>query len=410
MHIVSTVTKTQATDVPVVLITLDGNRKFLPRPETYEAMDRLVREHYQVDSHAGLKFEVSCWDVCAGQSVEVTEAAYPLLVPLLDSVSVVVVQGGRHRAMPTPSATPSLREDEIEDSDEQAVREHLAAAPEPSSGRATESPPRRAPKVESEDDEEVFVGSRYCSDADRSVSLHDDDDEEEDEEEEDAPHARQVLSKEFPSAKRRAKSRVVPDDEDELEEEVPSAHQVVRKEVASERKQAKGKVVQGDEDEREPPAPARIVKQEPLGEKPQVKPLRTTPKPHAESSKAAAAAKSREPTNRPDDTAESSRVASVKDERFKVYISGPRPEHKAEFMTRGGHVVRKVLAGACKTFDLDLEHAKLMVCTPIPNDDGVIEMAQFECEKGETIARSGVVPNSKLVVRIEYGDEDEDED
>ncbi|KAJ7684474.1 hypothetical protein DFH06DRAFT_969141 [Mycena polygramma] len=99
MHIISTINpKTQsADDVPVVLITLEGKSKFLPRPETYKEMQRLVRNHYDIDANVGLQFEVSSWDVCDGKSVEVTEAAYPLLAPLLDSVSTVVVQAGTSR-------------------------------------------------------------------------------------------------------------------------------------------------------------------------------------------------------------------------------------------------------------------------------------------------------------------------
>lgn len=60
-----------------------------------QEMQRLVRDHYEIDSRAGLQFEVSTWDVCAGRDVEVTEAAYPFLAPLLDIVSVVVVEAGR---------------------------------------------------------------------------------------------------------------------------------------------------------------------------------------------------------------------------------------------------------------------------------------------------------------------------
>ncbi|KAJ7253382.1 hypothetical protein B0H12DRAFT_1219225 [Mycena haematopus] len=403
MHISSTITKTQG-DIPVVLITLDGNRKFLPRPETYEEMDRLVREHYQVDSRTRLQFEVSSWDVCAGQSAEVTEAAYPLLVPLLDSVSAVVVQGVRHRAMPSPSATPPLpAEDEIED--EQTVQDHLA---ESHHGRGTESPARRAPNVESED-EEVFVGSMYGDDeVDRLDRENEDDgdeeeeEEEEDELEEDAPHARQVLNKEFPSGSKQAKRKVVQDDEEQ--EDVPPMRQVPSKALPAERKPGKGKVVQ---EEDEVPSP-RPVKQEPLEEKPQVK-AKAAPKPHAESSKAPTpkAPKSRGLANRSADTAESSHGASGIDERFKVHIKGPRPGDKAEFMTRGGHIVGKVLAGACKTFNLDIDHAKLMLCMPMV-EDGEIQMVHFECDRDETVARSGISPNSKLIVRVEYEDAEED--
>ncbi|KAJ7700894.1 hypothetical protein B0H17DRAFT_1046958 [Mycena rosella] len=150
MHILSTINaKTQSSDdVPVVLVTLDGRSKFLPRPETHKEMQRLVRAHYEIDPHAALRFEVSTWDVCAGQNVEVTEAAYALLSPFLDSVAVVVVPG-RARAMPTPSATPPLHGDDGSE-DEQSVREQLE--PEDSQGRVAESPPRRGLKLEPEDE------------------------------------------------------------------------------------------------------------------------------------------------------------------------------------------------------------------------------------------------------------------
>lgn len=36
-------------------------------------------------------------------------------------------------------------------------------------------------------------------------------------------------------------------------------------------------------------------------------------------------------------------------------IYGPRDNQEAAFKTRGQHVVKKVLAGACKTFNVDFE-------------------------------------------------------
>ncbi|KAJ7144922.1 hypothetical protein C8R43DRAFT_891098 [Mycena crocata] len=97
MHIISTINaKTQSTeDVPVVLVNLGGKRKFLPRAETYKEMQRLVRYHYNIESSStALHFEVSSWDVCDGENVEVTEGAYGMLAPLLDRVSVVVAESG----------------------------------------------------------------------------------------------------------------------------------------------------------------------------------------------------------------------------------------------------------------------------------------------------------------------------
>jgi hypothetical protein len=126
-----------------------------------------------------------------------------------------------------------------------------------------------------------------------------------------------------------------------------------------------------------------------------------------------------------EDTAKSSDT----DERFKVYIEGPLPHHKADFMTRGGHLVRKVLSGVCKTFELDIEQfvsrpffdgafliyrsfsSRLMLVVPMPDEDGEMVEHLFECANDETIARSGVKPDSKLVVRnIEHDELDEDED
>ncbi|KAJ7578249.1 hypothetical protein C8J56DRAFT_969502 [Mycena floridula] len=94
---------------------------------------------------------------------------------------------------------------------------------------------------------------------------------------------------------------------------------------------------------------------------------------------------------------------ALTDERFKVYISGPLPGQMAEFMTRGGHLVRKVLSGACKTFGLDPHGARLMV---IISADGLEEEHRFECENEETMARAGVEPGMHLV--IETMDEEDD--
>ncbi|KAJ7778711.1 hypothetical protein DFH07DRAFT_911040 [Mycena maculata] len=177
MHITSTINaKTQSTDdVPVVLVTLGGKRKFLPRPETYLEMKRLVRSHYDVDHRAVLQFEVSTWDVCGGQNVEVTEPAYALLAPLLDSVSVVVSQAGRDRVIPTPSATPPLHADEGSE-DEDSVREQLE--PEPTQSGAPETPLRRVPKVEPEDEEEMHGESRYEEgDAEESTNVQEEEEE-----------------------------------------------------------------------------------------------------------------------------------------------------------------------------------------------------------------------------------------
>lgn len=46
---------------------------------------------------------------------------------------------------------------------------------------------------------------------------------------------------------------------------------------------------------------------------------------------------------------------SDENKRFSISVMGPRPTHRAEFKTRGKHLVKKVLVAACKTFGLDYE-------------------------------------------------------
>jgi hypothetical protein len=64
-----------------------------------QKLQHIVRACYKIDPHATLQFEVSTWDVCAGNSVEVTEAAYVPLAPFMDNVSVVMAYGACHRIL-----------------------------------------------------------------------------------------------------------------------------------------------------------------------------------------------------------------------------------------------------------------------------------------------------------------------
>lgn len=55
------------------------------------------------------------------------------------------------------------------------------------------------------------------------------------------------------------------------------------------------------------------------------------------------------------------RPSSSADERFQVSINGPDLDQTAEIKTRGKHLVRKVLAAVCKTFNLDYERCDLLI-------------------------------------------------
>jgi hypothetical protein len=122
----------------------------------------------------------------------------------------------------------------------------------------------------------------------------------------------------------------------------------------------------------------------------------------------------------------SSRHVGVKpdpDARYNVFISGPGPDQEAEFKTRGKHLVKKVLAGACKTFDLDLARYVLccsavewmvycvsdfawyrahLIVTKVING----EVEYFECPLDQTMAKCGVESGKKFFIHM---DEEVDE-
>ncbi|KAK1230529.1 hypothetical protein PQX77_006378 [Marasmius sp. AFHP31] len=95
------------------------------------------------------------------------------------------------------------------------------------------------------------------------------------------------------------------------------------------------------------------------------------------------------------------------DGRFKIFISGPKRSHRAEFMTKDRHKMKKVLTGACKTFKLDPERSRLELLVVKEDDGGDI---YIPCIGEETVGRAGVKPGSELKVVVEDGDELEDED
>ncbi|CAK5265127.1 unnamed protein product [Mycena citricolor] len=334
MHIVSTVNaKNQShQDIPVVLVSFDETRKFLPRCETYKEMQRIVKLNFGIDARTALILEVSTWDVCAGQNVEVTEGAYTLLAPFIDTLTVAVDPTGLARN--PPATTLSWPEDT--EVDMVVIQPDVARSAAPSSSRHAGGfyPTPEAEEEEEEEEEEV----------DRSIHVQDDN-------EEDPPHSRRALTKELSEAR----SRTQPNP--------GSATSSPKK--ASSSKQLTPKV-----------KPAPIVAASRNAS------IRSNQR--AESSQAAANATQ---TSRGDD------------ERFKISITGPDNE-RAEFTTRGGHSIRKVLGGACKNFDVDFDQARLFLFSQDRNGRTI----EIECDKDETVAQAGLVPHCRLIIRMDEDD------
>ncbi|KIK61036.1 hypothetical protein GYMLUDRAFT_43129 [Collybiopsis luxurians FD-317 M1] len=98
------------------------------------------------------------------------------------------------------------------------------------------------------------------------------------------------------------------------------------------------------------------------------------------------------------------------DPRFRVTIYGPGEDEKAEFMTRKKHTIKKVLAGACKSFGIDPTRAKLQQIVVVP-DEVTEELVShfYDCDNSETVGKAGIESNSNLRVVLE-GDGLEEEE
>ncbi|KAF5387202.1 hypothetical protein D9757_006887 [Collybiopsis confluens] len=94
------------------------------------------------------------------------------------------------------------------------------------------------------------------------------------------------------------------------------------------------------------------------------------------------------------------------DPRFKVTIYGLVGEEKAEFMTRKKHTIKKVLAGACKSFHIDPVHAKLQQIVEIPDEmTGELDSHFYDCNIAETVGMAGIDKDSTLRVVMKENEE-----
>ncbi|PPQ89884.1 hypothetical protein CVT25_004806 [Psilocybe cyanescens] len=92
-------------------------------------------------------------------------------------------------------------------------------------------------------------------------------------------------------------------------------------------------------------------------------------------------------------------IPAAEDPRFEIGIVGPGNDC-VQFKTRGKHQVRKVLAAACKTFDMDESRAQLVLSLSIEDEDGEIQVHNFVCAPEETIQGCGVNAGSKLYLKM----------
>ncbi|KAG6810323.1 hypothetical protein H0H92_012412 [Tricholoma furcatifolium] len=91
------------------------------------------------------------------------------------------------------------------------------------------------------------------------------------------------------------------------------------------------------------------------------------------------------------------------DARFMVTVYGPREDQAAEFKTRAGHKVKKVLESVCKTFGVPHERARLVLEVNVKGEQWL-----RECHPDETMGNCGVVDESRLLLQVDGVSEDDE--
>ncbi|KAF8161609.1 hypothetical protein B0H34DRAFT_796368 [Crassisporium funariophilum] len=367
MHMKSTTNPDSGSkgDIPVVIFSYGEDRRFLRVSEDYEDTLKRVIQAFDVDDM--ISFKTSSIDVCKGRDIEIDSSAYPLLWNLLEEVEIVPVKRknaqARGHERPQGHSSPIILDSNdpkwVDDGRQEKLSTDFSKT-NPANAAATSSrlqrvheEPMKSPEVQLEDVEEA--GNQSYSD-----EVHEQPDLEDSEPKAELffveSHTRIGAQDDKPSPRKigqGSSSRASPKAEKTEFDPHVNLERVVQREQPSEDETFKRK-----------------------GKSPY--------KPQA---------------------------ASVEeDPRFEIAIMGPNPEHFAQFKTRGKHPVRKVLAAACKTFNVNYERAHLVHSMSIEGEDGNSEIHDFECPRDETMSQCGVDSVSKLFVRVDDIEVDSEEE
>ncbi|CAA7263129.1 unnamed protein product [Cyclocybe aegerita] len=366
MHLRSTINQltTSNGNVPVAIFNYERKRKFIQISESYEETIQRVSSSFGIKEAQPrvLVLRTSAIDACRGEEVEIDPSAYPHLLSVLGEVTVVLEE---RENVPVPgnglpkvggnNPLPTPSATPLVGSVQVQVDVAVAG---PSNAKAAEAPPKEKNKPVPEEQQGYF-------DAEPP--------EEEYEDEEELLRAQE----EAPLKPAAGGSRLL----DKLDE-IASQGEPQKKFKAS-------------------MLPPVVTNTE------FPKPVKKEKVPHAEPSPAVETSSPRKAA-----------AGAQSDDRFEITINGPAPNQSAQFKTRGKHVIKKVLAAACKTFDIDEQSARLFLLMSVPDDDGTVLTHEFECPPDDSIARCGIDKDAKLFVRFAKevpgrraaeADEDEDE-
>ncbi|KAF5322351.1 hypothetical protein D9619_002204 [Psilocybe cf. subviscida] len=370
MHIHSTTNPLSRTEgnVPVAVFIFEDRRKFVRVSEDhFDTLERVARV-FDIADDAVLSIHTSSLDVCRGVAVEIDESAYPFMWTVLDEITVKV-EGTKARelAIPTPRATPFA--EVSRHSTSKASSSRLAAENFDDEEQIEEQEVAMGVNAEANDDEfadaeeayqrELLLEAEAVAEAEAAAKA-----EAEAMAEAEAEAAAAELAWDFTDERpQKGKSR------SETAESTPTSKFKPTRSVFGSKKGRDDRSVKSEETVIEPPreATSRSVH-------------RNSPHKEPAASRTAAAADN--------------------DPRFEITILGPESYQVAQFKTRGKHPVRKVLAAACKLFEVDYNSAHLYL--GVRSEKGT--RGAVKCEVDATMTQCGVDSHSRLYVRVNTGD------
>ncbi|KAF9524723.1 hypothetical protein CPB83DRAFT_860780 [Crepidotus variabilis] len=374
-------------NVPVSIFCYDGQRKLLRVYESYNDMIDSIATSFSIGRTQAISLSTTSLPACKGSDVLIDQSAFALLWPHLDEINVAVLgqdlpnRAGNNqgeisvssRRTPTPepikSARPSLYNVGPIQSLELHSPRRISRIAQP---HVAHTAPTSTATSESQRDVEEVV--------DLTSTSH---------------HTEDPLFDFNDEAPRfEEQSEAEEQDEEEYQAQEEEEHEEERAPTPS------------------PPQPPKKFKPallpqfgEPEGlrikkEKPreQTKEIETPTTPSGSVDNTTTSSK-RDPLRR--------LPGAEEDSRFELAIRGPDPNMYAQFKLRGKNSVRKVLAAACKNFELDFERARLVQLVD-SEEDGELYTDEIACSHEETMAACGINAHSRLFIKMDSLSEEED--
>ncbi|EGO00557.1 hypothetical protein SERLA73DRAFT_71567 [Serpula lacrymans var. lacrymans S7.3] len=364
---------------PLLVLVYNEERVLVNTPNTYEELERVARVEFSL-ADENLIFHTRDLDICEEKDVRIHKGAWDIVRSLTGNISVtttaraplgadsdlIVSNAAAYRV---PGALEPLGEDDVLASarTEQNVMNSLPS-PHSSSIHSRHDPRQADPSLK---DQALTSDSDGSDDASMRIK---------------SPKKRQLLR------------QVMSDDEDDSdhpmgEPDEPDDHdddesgRSVFEDIPKRRDQ--GPVIEPAPSREQPKFPK--VKEEPISGGMSFQKEKTPL--HKKSGNSHVG----KTTGVQEENVQESASNHTNDEKLLVSIAHRPTKQQAIFKTKGQTRVGKVLSGACKSFNLDYESARLLLIVTMEEDGETLEHF-FECDKEETMTRVGAEKASSFIV------------